>query len=72
MRTSTARARRARHCPAQGNKVRFRTHEDATRAISNIRRSGAADGPVRAYKCPTCAGWHLTRLVTWGQLAIAA
>ena len=60
MRVRAARARRARRCPTKRRKVRFRTHEDASRALALIRRKGSAHTPVRSYKCPTCGGWHLT------------
>lgn len=70
MRTTRSRAQRPRFCPESRHKIRFRTHEDATRALSTLRRIGqAGEVPVRAYKCPTCTGWHLTCLPGWNWAA---
>ncbi len=65
MRITAARARRARRCPSRRRKVRFRTHEDASRALALIRRGESERIPVRSYKCPTCGGWHLTSQKEW-------
>lgn len=65
MRVRAARARRARRCPSKRRKVRFRTHEDASRALALLRRTGSESIPVRSYKCPTCGGWHLTSKSAW-------
>lgn len=65
MRVQAARARRARRCHSKNRKVRFRTHEDASRALALLRRNESDSIPVRSYKCPTCGGWHLTSISAW-------
>lgn len=66
MKASRARAEKARFCDDPRHKVRFRTHEDASRALASLRRVTQDEPiPVRAYKCPTCGGWHLTSLLAW-------
>jgi hypothetical protein len=57
-----SRPNRAAHCSRRTRKVRYRTHEDATRALTNIKRvaEGQRIVPVRAYRCEVCDGWHLT------------
>ncbi|MCP2339565.1 hypothetical protein [Actinomadura rupiterrae] len=48
-------------CPT--GKVRFRDRIAATLALATIQRQGRPDRDkteIRAYRCPTCSGWHLT------------
>ncbi|MEV4257264.1 hypothetical protein AB0J52_29255 [Spirillospora sp. NPDC049652] len=48
-------------CPT--GKVRFRDRIAATLALATIQHQGRQDrdkAETRAYRCPTCAGWHLT------------
>ena len=43
-----------------GRKVRYRTKEDAVSAAARVSlRKKVA---LRAYRCPICHGWHLTKL----------
>jgi hypothetical protein len=42
------------------NKVRYRDLDDAKRAKARYMRR-RPDAPLRAYDCPHCGGWHLTR-----------
>lgn len=45
-------------CP---DKVRYKTRVKAMlHALSRVR-NGAP--PLRAYQCPECRGWHLTKMV---------
>lgn len=47
-------------CPEYG-KVCFPTELEAVSAIAGITRDPRdRKKPVRAYKCPACASWHLT------------
>jgi hypothetical protein len=50
-------------CPATG-KRRYRDHKEAVRAVQGARRSREEGNhramAVRAYRCWTCQGWHLT------------
>ena len=46
-------------------KVRYRTEIDAKIALSNTaytagQRSDEKRKEARVYRCPKCAGWHLT------------
>jgi hypothetical protein len=42
-------------------KVSYRDEHSANRAIVNITNNSNRDEvPVRSYKCPFCAQWHLT------------
>jgi hypothetical protein len=44
------------------NKRRFKGEADAVYALNLINPGRAnAKKPSRAYKCPQCNGWHLTR-----------
>lgn len=61
MNTTRSRPRRAARCAGYVGWVRYRSHEDATRALTWLRRLGPDDIPRRAYRCPRCAGWHLAR-----------
>ncbi|WP_433337038.1 hypothetical protein [Spirillospora sp. CA-294931] len=48
-------------CPS--GKVRFKDRIAATLALATIQRQGRPDRDkmeARAYRCPDCAGWHLT------------
>jgi hypothetical protein len=62
MHISHARARKARRCWPSGGKVRYRTREDAARALARITRNHTGHVPCRYYRCPRCGGtgWHLT------------
>lgn len=62
MKISRSRPNSPARCGRNG-KVRYRNHEDATRALSTLRRTGSQTIPRRAYRCPECAGWHLTSMV---------
>jgi hypothetical protein len=62
MQISRSRPRRPARCKGNSGKVRFRDHEDATRALSQLRRNGQDEGPKRVYHCPACDGWHLTSM----------
>jgi hypothetical protein len=43
-----------------------RRHINELSAIAAaIRLSGARATPLRVYRCPDCAGWHLTKRRTW-------
>ena len=42
-------------------KVRYRDELAAMLALGSTRRSRSKKrAEVRAYRCPTCKGWHLT------------
>jgi hypothetical protein len=41
-------------------KRRFNTDADAVAAIKKINPTHALNKPTRVYKCPVCAGYHLT------------
>lgn len=46
-------------------KVRF---PDVDRAYAAALRLSASLGRgIRAYSCPACSGWHLTRRPTWTE-----
>jgi hypothetical protein len=44
------------------NKVRFRTQNDADKAVTEIKKNPVKRGkePVRSYYCDRCQGYHLT------------
>jgi len=47
-------------CPVNG-KVCFSTELDAVGAMATIARDPRdTKKPIRAYRCPDCACWHLT------------
>lgn len=49
-----------KHCPASG-KVRFRDEVAAKLAMAEINRLGnSAKAISRVYRCPQCAGFHMT------------
>lgn len=55
---------RERHrCPATG-KRRYRDHKEAVRAVQGAKRSREEGNrraqAVRAYRCLSCSGWHMT------------
>lgn len=44
-------------------KVRYRDRIAAHLALANVQHADKATRPnveARAYRCPTCRGWHLT------------
>jgi hypothetical protein len=41
-------------------KTRYSTSSAADAALKRINPSHALNKPTRAYKCPVCAGWHMT------------
>jgi hypothetical protein len=41
-------------------KVRFKSDADAQAAIKKINPGKKAKRPSRFYKCPVCAGYHLS------------
>jgi hypothetical protein len=43
-------------------KVRFKNDAAAQAALKKINPTKALKKPSRVYKCPVCAGWHLTSL----------
>lgn len=43
------------------SKVRFPNEPAAIQAIKRINPNKRSDKPSRAYKCPKCSGYHLTR-----------
>jgi hypothetical protein len=43
------------------DKVRFPNEPVALQAIRRINPTGRKDKPNRAYKCPKCHGYHLTK-----------
>lgn len=49
-----------------GGKVRYGAEVEALTALATIaaRPPKERDGrkPIRAYRCPSCGGWHLTSL----------
>lgn len=56
----SSRGSRPTRCWAHvGGRIRYRDHQDATRALSTIRRHARNRAPVRAFRCPNCRGWHL-------------
>ena len=64
-------------CPKAG-KRRFRDQHEAVRALHRAavaRQYAAADESetnrheCRAYRCPSCRGWHLTSQPTWCVVA---
>lgn len=63
-RARLAQARRAAHragkarCQDAG-KTRLRDFDHAVAAA--LRLSTTLGRPIRAYRCPDCGGWHLTR-----------
>jgi hypothetical protein len=60
-----ARPRRATYCwVTQRGKIRYRTRKDAKAARSAAQRRSAEAEHLRIYKCPACAGFHLTALST--------
>jgi hypothetical protein len=63
MKIPRSRPDHAARCRGRRGKVRYRNHEDATRALSTLRRTGSSNIPQRAYRCPACQGWHLTSMV---------
>ena len=72
-----AKKRNAAKCRASGKeKIRYRTREDATRALRSYRAMAQEPEfylrdkwPSRVYLCPACKGWHLTSLVSFEQRA---
>lgn len=52
-----------RICPSCCGKVRYRDQKEAQRALHLILSSDdkRTRTPKRAYECPGCKGWHLTR-----------
>lgn len=53
--------RSARRCAVTG-KVRYRSEDDARTVINRARPHDQHGGavPIRAYRCPHCAGFHTT------------
>jgi hypothetical protein len=43
------------------DKVRFANEPAALQAITRINPTGRKNKPNRAYKCPKCRGYHLTK-----------
>lgn len=43
------------------DKVRYNNEPAALEAIRRINPTRRKDKPNRAYKCPKCSGYHLTR-----------
>jgi len=41
-------------------KTRFSSDPAAQAALKKINPGGKLKKPYRVYKCPVCAGWHLT------------
>lgn len=46
------------------SKKRYQTQDAATQAIVHL--SGGK--PMRAYECPVCRGWHITRSVQKSEI----
>jgi ribosomal protein L32 len=42
-------------------KVRYKTEREARHIVE--KRARAQGVSLRAYKCPTCGGWHLTHVL---------
>ncbi|MFC9975895.1 hypothetical protein ACFVH6_33900 [Spirillospora sp. NPDC127200] len=58
-----ARPRGPRRAACPSGKVRFRDRIAATLALATIQhddRPGRPKIEARVYRCPSCAGWHLT------------
>lgn len=58
-----AKAKRLDRCGPTG-KVRYRSENAARESLKTLRgqrRTDPARGERRAYKCWSCAGWHLTK-----------
>lgn len=58
-----AKARRKRYCPT--GKVRYRSAEEAARALDRVTRKRGPRGELvqiecASYPCPHCGRWHLT------------
>ena len=79
-----ARRRRQRRswpiCEATG-KRRYRSRKDAKAELErawHLRARAVLDGlqssltVVRAYRCPSCAGWHVTSMPAWAGDADSA
>lgn len=48
------------------SKMRYRDKRDALTAVNSFRRNRGRHGrpnALRAYACPICKGWHLTKKV---------
>lgn len=48
----------ARTCPS--GKMRYLGHTEAHMALRRKKRQNTLLKPVRAYRCPSCEGFHLT------------
>lgn len=48
---------------ACGRKVRYSNRASAIHVAR--RRMAAGSPPLRAYQCPHCGGWHLTKRESW-------
>lgn len=61
-----AKGRDRRRGSCDSGKVRYKTAEQAAAALAEIAaRPHGKHVPVRAYACPSCAGFHLTAQRTW-------
>lgn len=49
------------HGPGCSGKRRYRDKREADRALHRLAASERQEVPCRAYECPHCAGWHLTK-----------
>lgn len=54
-------------CPDTPEKTPYRSRVSAERAIVKAQEMAAPgeDVPVRAYECPGCSLWHLSKLERW-------
>ena len=43
------------------DKTRYKSYTEAQAVINRINPSKRGDKPNRYYKCPHCAGYHITR-----------
>lgn len=50
----------SRKCPSGK-----RRHEDEMAAIAAALRRSRSGTPLRVYPCPTCGGYHLTKMRKW-------
>jgi len=52
-----------RFCPSTG-KVSYITMTEAQKQIGTNRDRGFAKMPLKAYRCPKCGDWHITKQLT--------
>jgi hypothetical protein len=63
------------HTMTRCSKYRYRDRIGALMALATVQRqdkSGRAKLEQRAYRCPTCGGWHLTSQAQRGRATRAS